>query len=84
MKSRRRDFGCVHKETPNKIVHLLKSDADVRPPIESTPVLYATGTPPYMAIGSCYACFRGLFSGDTMCNLNHNFNRPKIAGEVDM
>lgn len=30
-------LACVHKEYPNKIAHVLSSDADVRPPRELTP-----------------------------------------------
>jgi hypothetical protein len=31
---------CVHREYPNKISHVLESDADVAPPRELTPVFY--------------------------------------------
>ncbi len=31
---------CVHKEYPNKIAHVLSSDADVLPPRELTPAFY--------------------------------------------
>lgn len=31
---------CVHKEYPNKIAHVLNSDADVKPPRELTPAFY--------------------------------------------
>ena len=31
---------CVHKEYPNKIAHVLSSDADVKPPRELTPAFY--------------------------------------------
>ena len=31
---------CVHLEYPNKIAHVLRSDADVRPPRELTPVFF--------------------------------------------
>jgi hypothetical protein len=31
---------CVHREYPNKIAHVLTSDADVRPPRELTPAFY--------------------------------------------
>ena len=30
-------LACVHKEYPNKIAHVLASDADVKPPRELTP-----------------------------------------------
>lgn len=33
-------LSCVHQEYPNKIAHVLNSDADVRPPRELTPVFY--------------------------------------------
>lgn len=33
-------LACVHKEYPNKIAHVLSSDADVRPPRELTPAFY--------------------------------------------
>ncbi len=33
-------LACVHKEYPNKLSHLLGSDADVRPPRELTPAFY--------------------------------------------
>ena len=31
---------CVHREYPNKIAHVLQSDADVKPPRELTPSFY--------------------------------------------
>ncbi len=31
---------CVHQEYPNKIAHVLQSDADVKPPRELTPAFY--------------------------------------------
>ena len=31
---------CVHREYPNKIAHVLHSDADARPPRELTPAFY--------------------------------------------
>jgi hypothetical protein len=33
-------LGCVHKEYPNKIAHVMASDDDVRPPRELTPSFY--------------------------------------------
>lgn len=33
-------LGCVHREYPNKISHVLESDADAAPPRELTPVFY--------------------------------------------
>ena len=33
-------LACVHQEYPNKIAHVLTSDADVAPPRELTPVFY--------------------------------------------
>lgn len=33
-------LACVHKEYPNKIGHVLQSDADVHPPRELTPAFY--------------------------------------------
>jgi hypothetical protein len=33
-------LGCVHQEYPNKIAHVLASDADVRPPRELTPAFH--------------------------------------------
>jgi Protein of unknown function (DUF2891) len=33
-------LACVHKEYPNKIAHVLNSDADVKPPRELTPAFY--------------------------------------------
>lgn len=33
-------LGCVHKEYPNKIAHVLSSDGDVKPPRELTPAFY--------------------------------------------
>lgn len=31
---------CIHQEYPNKIAHVMSSDADARPPRELTPVFY--------------------------------------------
>ena len=33
-------LACVHKEYPNKVAHVLNSDADARPPRELTPAFY--------------------------------------------
>lgn len=33
-------LACVHREYPNKVAHVLNSDADVRPPRELTPAFY--------------------------------------------
>lgn len=33
-------LGCVHKEYPNKIAHVMASDADVKPPRELYPAFY--------------------------------------------
>jgi len=33
-------LACVHQEYPNKIAHVLQSDADVRPPRQLTPAFY--------------------------------------------
>ncbi len=33
-------LGCVHREYPNKIAHVLNSDQDVAPPRELTPAFY--------------------------------------------
>ena len=33
-------LACVHREYPNKIAHVLQSDADVLPPRELTPIFY--------------------------------------------
>src|SRR5690348_13952899 len=33
-------LACIHKEYPNKIAHVLNSDADVKAPRELTPAFY--------------------------------------------
>jgi hypothetical protein len=33
-------LGCVHREYPNKVAHVMAGDADVRPPRQLTPVFY--------------------------------------------
>src|SRR6187431_3241439 len=33
-------LACVHQEYPNKIAHVLQSDADVKPPRQLTPAFY--------------------------------------------
>lgn len=33
-------LACIHREYPNKIAHVLQSDADVHPPRELTPAFY--------------------------------------------
>lgn len=33
-------LGCVHKEYPNKIAHVMSSDSDAKPPRELTPSFY--------------------------------------------
>ena len=33
-------LGCVHREYPNKISHVMQSDEDAQPPRELTPAFY--------------------------------------------
>jgi len=33
-------LGCIHREYPNKVAHVLLSDGDVQPPRQLTPAFY--------------------------------------------
>jgi len=81
-------LACVHQEYPNKIAHVMSSDADARPPRELTPAFYG-----------CYdwhSCVHGHwllarvarllpqapFAADARAALARSLTPENVAGEV--
>jgi Protein of unknown function (DUF2891) len=62
-------FACVHKEYPNKIAHVLKDDADVRPPRALTPAFYG-----------CYDWHSAVHAHWLLARIARQFPGSNIAG----
>ena len=82
-------LGCLHKEYPNKIAHVMQGDADARPPRELTPAFFG-----------CYDWHSGVhghwllvrllrldpnapFAKDARAALSASLTPKHVAGEVD-
>lgn len=79
---------CVQREYPNKISHVLQSDADVRPPRELTPVFYgcfdwhSAVHGHWMLVRCCRMFPDAGFVGEARAALAANFTRERVAAEV--
>jgi Protein of unknown function (DUF2891) len=62
---------CVHREYPNKIAHVLRSDEDVRPPRALTPAFYG-----------CYDWHSSVHGHWLLARLAHNFPDAEFAKEA--
>jgi hypothetical protein len=62
---------CVHREYPNKIAHVLASDADVRPPRDLTPAFYG-----------CYDWHSSVHGHWLLARLAHGFPGTPLAAEA--
>lgn len=80
---------CVHKEYPNKISHVLNSDADVRPPRELTPVFsgcfdwHSAVHGHWLLVRLCRTHPQASFVGRARGALAKSFRPEKVAMEVE-
>ena len=80
---------CLHQEYPNKIAHLMQSDADVRPPRALTPAFYGCYDW-HSAVHGHWLLVRLLrrfpqapFAHDARAALARSLTPQNIAGEVE-
>lgn len=80
---------CIHQEYPNKIAHVLRSDADARPPRELTPVFYGCFDW-HSAVHGHWLLARLLrlhpqapFAAGAREKLGRSFAAEKVAGEIE-
>ncbi len=64
-------LACVHKEYPNKIAHVLRSDADVAPPRQLTPAFYG-----------CYDWHSSVHGHWLLARLARTFPDAPLAAEA--
>jgi hypothetical protein len=62
---------CVHREYPNKIAHVLMSDADARPPRELTPAFYG-----------CYDWHSSVHGHWLLARVAHLFPNEPVAAKA--
>jgi hypothetical protein len=79
---------CVHREYPNKIAHVLQSDADARPPRELTPAFYGCFDW-HSAVHGHWLLARlsrrfpdAAFTAAARAALDRSLTKEKIAAEV--
>lgn len=81
-------LACVHQEYPNKIAHVLNSDADVKPPRELTPVFYGcfdwhSAVHGHWLLARLARTFADApFAAAARAALARSLTAEKIAGEV--
>ena len=80
---------CVHQEYPNKISHVLRSDEDVKPPRELTPVFYgcfdwhSAVHGHWLLVRLCRTYPDALFASEARAALAKSFTPDKVAVEVE-
>jgi hypothetical protein len=81
-------LGCVQKEYPNKIAHVLNSPDDVKAPHELTPAFYGcydwhSSVHGHWLLARLVRAFPDApFAADAAAALNANLTPARIAGEV--
>src|SRR5687767_5280130 len=81
-------LGCVQKEYPNKIAHVLNSPADVKAPHELTPAFYGcydwhSSVHGHWLLARLVRTFPNApFATDAIAALKANLTPARIAGEV--
>ncbi|MEE9392312.1 MAG: DUF2891 domain-containing protein [Planctomycetota bacterium] len=79
---------CLHREYPNKLTHVLQSDADVKAPRELTPVFcgcfdwHSAVHGHWLLVRLCRLYPQADFSQRARAKLNLSFTPEKVAGEV--
>lgn len=80
---------CVHRTYPNKIAHVLTSDADARPPAELTPVFcgcydwHSAVHGHWLLVRLCRQYPDAPFVARARAALAESFTAPKVAAEVE-
>jgi hypothetical protein len=81
-------LACVHLEYPNKISHVLASDADVRPPRDLTPVFYGcfdwhSAVHGHWLLARLIRLYPNAgFATDVRAALDASFTEPRVAAEL--
>jgi hypothetical protein len=80
-------LGCLHREYPNHISHLLTSDADVGPPRRLTPAFYGcfdwhSAVHGHWCLVRLLRCFPGLWSETARTALRRSFTPENMDGEL--
>lgn len=79
---------CVHQEYPNKISHVMISDADAKPPRELTPVFYgcfdwhSAVHGHWLLVRLCRTYPDAPFVPRARAALTASFTHEKVAGEI--
>lgn len=82
-------LGALHREYPNKITHILNSDADVAPPRELTPTFYGcfdwhSAVHGHWCLVRLVRCVPGApFDEPATRALDRSFRNEHVAGELD-
>ncbi len=81
-------LACVHREYPNKIAHVLASDADAKPPRELTPAFYGcydwhSSVHGHWLLARLARAFpEAPFAADARAALGRSLTPERVAGEV--
>ncbi len=81
-------LGCVHREYPNKVAHVLASDADVAPPRQLTPAFYgcfdwhSSVHGHWLLARAARLAPDAPFAGPARAALERSLTPENIAGEV--
>src|ERR1043165_3470428 len=81
-------LACVHKEYPNKIAHVLNSDADVQPPRRLTPAFYGcydwhSSVHGHWLLARLVRTFPDApFASEAWAALQQSLTRERIGAEV--
>lgn len=79
---------CLHREYPNKIDHVMQSDADARPPRELTPIFFgcfdwhSSVHGHWLLVRLCRTFPDAAFSAEARAALDRSFTAERAAAEV--
>ena len=82
-------LGCIHQEYPNKISHVMNSDADAKPPGELTPVFFgcfdwhSAVHGHWLLVRLCRMYPEASFVPRVRAALAESFTRQKVLAEVE-
>lgn len=80
---------CIHREYPNKISHVLRSDEDVRPPRELTPVFFgcydwhSAVNGHWLLVRLCRTYPEARFVANARAALGRSFTPERVAAELE-
>lgn len=81
-------LGCIHREYPNKIAHVMNSDQDARPPRDLTPVFYgcydwhSAVHGHWLLVRLCRTFPDAPFVSRARAALNQSFTSEGVAAEL--